>query len=384
MKPIRTFLQQNAIKFWLKAEKPVYNLTKGKHARNLFLSSLEIPYVGSKVKVIKETPTSTFIGKFNDDGTFSDEDFKLLNATDLHMDRDYDLNDKTLQLFVNQIRDEKPDLVILTGDCILAKYQQIDAIQFARMMEELGVYWTYVFGNHEVREEKGFYKYLLMKSISDSEYCLAKHGPEELFGYGNYTVNILGSDGKVRETLFFLDSGRDIIDSYRAEYGVPDEYGSYDFLKKEQIEFYKNEIDSLRKENGDVPSMMYMHIPIPEYANAFEGEEGIFKPTGKCEILYGEQYESVGCSKFNSGMFDAILEKGSTKAVFSGHDHINDWCAIYKGVYLTYNLPQDYNLYHLGNKYNKPEEEWIHGVTVTTLHKAGSFTIEPRYNRIYL
>ena len=123
---------------------------------------------------------------------------------------------------------------------------------------------------------------------------------------------------------------------------------------------------------------------VPEYANAFEGEEGNFKPTGKCEILYGEQYESVGCSKFNSGMFDAILEKGSTKAVFSGHDHINDWCAIYKGVYLTYNLPQDYNLYHLGNKYNKPEEEWIHGVTVTTLHKDGSFTIEPRYNRIYL
>lgn len=378
------FVRQSLVKIYLSGAYAVHKISGGKKPKSLFSKLPVVEHVGTSVKKVSENGYSTTIAKYKPDGTIDDGDFVILSSTDFHYDDDLDMNNKTTEMFVKHIKDVKPDLVVLTGDVILAKYQQIDAIQFARMMEELGVYWTYVFGNHEVREEKGFYKYLLMKSISDSEYCLAKHGPEELFGYGNYTVNILGSDGKVRETLFFLDSGRDIIDSYRAEYGVPDEYGSYDFLKKEQIEFYKNEIDSLRKENGDVQSMMYMHIPIPEYANAFEGEEGNFKPTGKCEILYGEQYESVGCSKFNSGMFDAILEKGSTKAVFSGHDHINDWCAIYKGVYLTYNLPQDYNLYHLGNKYNKPEEEWIHGVTVTTLHKDGSFTIEPRYNRIYL
>ena len=43
------------------------------------------------------------------------------------------------------------------------------------MMEKLGIYWTAVFGNHEVREERGFYKYLLF-TIADYEHCLL--GPD--------------------------------------------------------------------------------------------------------------------------------------------------------------------------------------------------------------
>ena len=101
MKPLRTFIQQNGIKLCLGAEKIIYDLSKGKLAQNRFLSALDAPYVGSKVKIIKETETSTFIAKFNDNGTIDNGDFKLLATTDMHTDEDYSLNNKSLQLFIN-------------------------------------------------------------------------------------------------------------------------------------------------------------------------------------------------------------------------------------------------------------------------------------------
>ena len=59
MKPIRTFIHQNGIKLVLNAEKPLYNLTKGKLARNRFLSSVDIQHIGTNVKIIKETANNT-------------------------------------------------------------------------------------------------------------------------------------------------------------------------------------------------------------------------------------------------------------------------------------------------------------------------------------
>ena len=138
MKPVRTFLQQNAIKFWINVEKPFYDLSKGKLAKNIFLKSVDHPYVGSKVKIIKETDNATYIAKFNDDGTYDTSDFKIMTGTDMHL---YDVPedvDKTLQMFANQVRDEKPDLIIFTGDVLLTKFQHIDTIQFAQFMEDLG------------------------------------------------------------------------------------------------------------------------------------------------------------------------------------------------------------------------------------------------------
>ncbi len=381
------FVRQSAAKAGLLAEKALYKLSGGKAPAQLFSKRALPENIGTSVKIIRQDSYSTDIAKFDKNGRMSDEPFVILSSTDFHFDEDAELNAKTVRLFIQQIKDAKPDLVVLTGDVIQSKYQQVDAIKFAQMMEETGVYWTAVFGNHETREEKGFYKWLMLKSFSDFEHCLVKHGPKELFGYGNHIINILGKGGRIRETLFMFDSGRDIRDYLRKDYpDLPAETKGYDFLKKEQIAFYKNELTSLEHKFGVVPdSLMFMHIPLCEYAEVFtaDGENG-YIPSGKAELLYGQQSESVGCSAYNSGMFDAILEKGSTKAVYAGHDHINDWCALYKGIYLVYSLPANYNPYHLGTKTDKPESEWLQGVTLTTISGDGSLEIKPSYNRKYL
>ena len=379
------FVRQSLVKIHLAGAKCIYKISGGKLPVSLFSKRSGAHKIGTNVRVIERNGYISNIAKFNPDGTISDDDFVILSSTDFHYDTNHENNKKTTEMFFKHIKDVKPDLVVLTGDVILSKYQQIDAIQFAKMMEEIGIYWAIVFGNHETREEKGFYKYLLMKSCSDYEHCLAVHGPEDLFGYGNYIINVMGSNGKIRKSLFFFDSGRDALAEHNAQHGLPADFGGYDYLKNGQIDFYKNNVDELEKKYGKFDSMMYFHIPLVEYENAFEaaGENEEFKPTGNVEILYGKQFESVGSSKHNSGMFEAGLEKGLT-AVFCGHDHINDWCGIYKGVYLVYNLPQNYNLYHLGTKFGFPEEKWNQGVTVTKIKADGGLDISPRYNSLYL
>ena len=387
MKPVRTFIQQNAIKALLVAERPIHKLSGGKLAKNLFLSSLDIPFVGTKVKIIKETETSTFIAKYNDNGTIDNSDFKIIATTDIHTDEDYSLNNKSLQMLINQIRDEKPDLVVLTGDCIQSKFQQIEAVEFAQMMEKIGVYWVYVFGNHEARDEKEFHKYLLMKSLSDYPHCLSKFGDPNLFGYGNFIVNIMNSETELKQSLVFMDSGRDIIEKYMARDGVPAEMkNGYDYIKPDQIKWYTDEMNELRKNYGKAPNLLYMHIPIKEYEEVFTlNDEGKYVPTGKAEILYGGMFESVGCSPFNSGLFEAMKKNGA-QGIFCGHDHVNDWAAKYDGILLVYNQMGSYNAYNLGN-YNGvslPEEEWQQGVTVTTIHTDGSFDLRQSFNSQYI
>lgn len=377
------FFRQTAVRLHLAAAKVIYKISGGKLPKSLYCFRANPEKIGTDVKIISQNGYSTTIAKVDEKGNIKDDDFVILSSTDFHFDVDHEINTKAAKYFVQHIKETKPDLVVLTGDNILSKYQQIDAIQFAQMMEKLGIYWTATFGNHETREDRGFYKFLLWKSFCDYDHCLCKFGPDELFGYGNYTVNILGEGGKLKKTLFFFDSGRDILDRDRKEYGIPDGMQGYDFLKKEQIDFYKKEVDRLTAQYGKADSFLYFHIPLVEYSHAFKEENGRYVPSGECEILHGEQYESVGSSAYNSGMFDAILEKGG-QAVFCGHDHVNDWCAVYKGVHLCYNLPAGYAVYNMGDKTGKPETEWVEGVTVTTISNDGGFEIHPRYNRIFL
>ncbi len=378
------FFRQSAVKIHLAVAKAIYKITGGKLPKSLYCSRANPEKIETDVKIISQNDYSTTIAKVDENGNIKSDDFVILSSTDFHFDVDHEINTKATECFVRHIKETKPDLVVLTGDNILSKYQQIDAIQFAKMMEEIGIYWTAVFGNPETREDRGFYKWLLMKSFVDYDHCLCKFGPDELFGYGNFTINILGEGGKLKKSLFFFDSGRDILDRDRKKYGIPADMRGYDFLKNEQIDFYRNECDKLRSEFGHSDSFMYFHIPLVEYSHAFkEDENGKFIPSGECEILFGEQCESVGSSYHNSGMFDAILEKGG-QAVFCGHDHVNDWCAIYKGVHLCYNLPGGYAVYNMGTKFGKPETEWVEGVTLTTIHNDGSFDIRHRYNKIFL
>ena len=383
MRPITTFVRHNGIKALIAAEKGIHAVSGGKMCKNLF--EYDCKYIGSSVKIIKETDDTTYIAKYDSDGKISDGEFKILVTTDLHLCDDKEKISKSLNMLARHVAEEKPNLILFTGDVVLTDFQQVDAIQFGKFMEKMGVYWAYIFGNHEARAEKEYHKYFLLKNLISFPHCLSKIGKSELFGYGNFIINIMNSESSIQQSLVFLDSGRSLIDKYRAEYDVPTDMKGYDFLKKNQIDWYKSNITSLEKEYGNFKSMMFMHIPLCEYQEVMKlDENGQYIPTGNAEILYGGMYESVGCSQYNSGMFDAILELGNTQAVFAGHDHVNDFCAKYKNVYLVYGQCDGYNTYTMGENFGWDEKDWMQGVTMVDLHRDGSVDFRQRFNRQYL
>ena len=156
-------------------------------------------------------------------------------------------------------------------------------------------------------------------------------------------------------------------------------------FKNNQKNWYRNHIEEQRRVYGDFKSLMFMHIPLCEYENVNRLDKfGEYVPTGKAKILYGSQYESIGCSPVNSGMFSLIKELGSTQAVFAGHDHVNDFCAEYDGVKLVYVQTSGYETYTMGDLRKWDESKWMQGATVITVKQDGSIELKQRFNRDYL
>lgn len=384
MKFLQTVIRENGIRAIVSAEKAIGSHSGAKQPKKL-IGKGRIPVMDSKVERIMEDESAVWIAKFDDDGQISEDDFVILAMTDLHFEDDPELRDKTIDMMVRNITDVNPDLVVFTGDIILSNHQQLDGVRFAKLFEDMGVYWTFVFGNHEARAEKEYHKYFLMKNMSQYEHCLAKFGPSELFGYGNHIINIMNRGGSIRQSLFLFDSGRNISDKYRFENGLDSDLRGYDYLKNNQKNWYRNHIEEQRRVYGDFKSLMFMHIPLCEYENVNRLDKfGEYVPTGKAKILYGSQYESIGCSPVNSGMFSLIKELGSTQAVFAGHDHVNDFCAEYDGVKLVYVQTSGYETYTMGDLRKWDESKWMQGATVITVKQDGSIELKQRFNRDYL
>ena len=80
--------------------------------------------------------------------------------------------------------------------------------------------------------------------------------------------------------------------------------------------------------------------------------------------------DNVCCSDYPSSLFDRMVELGSTKAVFCGHDHYNNMSLEYKGIRLTYGMSIDY-LAMPGIEDDTEQR----GAELITLHRNGSWDL---------
>ena len=95
-----------------------------------------------------------------------------------------------------------------------------------------------------------------------SEYCLFQKGPSNLYGCGNYAVNIT-EKGEPIYTLFLLDNGR----YYEYEDGSKREI----YMGYEQIAWYEWNVKGIEKAAGRlIPSMTFSHFALPEMRQAVE------------------------------------------------------------------------------------------------------------------
>ncbi|MBQ5824083.1 MAG: metallophosphoesterase [Clostridia bacterium] len=316
----------------------------------------------------------------NGNWTFTtDKEFKVMQLTDIHIGGGWmslSKDAKALNAVAAMVTAEKPDLVVVTGDIAYPVPFQAGTFNnlsgakiFAELMEKLGVYWTVTLGNHdsEIYSYYGREKISNFYAKSGFTYCLYQPGPDDVDGYGNHVINVKNSAGKITQSIYMLDS---------QAYTKDDPFGFrwlYDNVHENQVEWYKKTVKQIGDENGaPVNSLMFMHIPLTELNDAwFEYADNGYQNTENVELVYGvagEKDKVVYCGVGEDNLFETILELDSTKAVFFGHDHKNNFAAKYKGIQLSYSYSVDY-LAYIG--ISKEGEQ--RGCTIINVKPDGSF-----------
>lgn len=242
--------------------------------------------------------------RFNKNGKF-----KIMQITDIQ--EIPSVSPDTIKLLNSAILEEKPDLVVLTGDQIKGygtSYKIKDKNLFDVVKDTLEILlkpivdakipYAVTFGNHDrqvgISNAEQFEK--IYKNIGN---CIGEQAVG-IDGGGTCNIPIYSSDGeKIVNNIYLFDSGTDA------------KGGGYEPFDEKIIKWYRATRDDLKKQSGAyVPSLVFQHIPM-------------------CE-------------------FDALNECGDAMAVFVGHDHKNSFVGRYKNIDLGYTQSSGFNTY--GNR----------------------------------
>ena len=260
--------------------------------------------------------------EYNKDGSF-----RVMIIADAHMNiNENSTSVERLKIRIKTMVDKiQPNLVIFTGDnTINSIYEStlrknINAL--VGYIEEKQIPWCHVYGNHDHENALDHAK---QQAIYESyEYCISKD-VTELSGTGTYVHGVYNKDGSLGSLIWLLDSGA---------YADQSQYSSYyDFIKEDQINWYKNTSLLIKEYNNGnhVNGIMAFHIPLVENREAY-------KNVNNSEIVYefvGGVNESIHSSEIDTTLLETIFDVGNIKAIVTGHDHINDYAINYKGVKL--------------------------------------------------
>ena len=274
-------------------------------------------------------------------------DLKVAQFADIHFgvegkDWHNDKVDRTKKYMQAIVDEQKPDLIVCSGDNILSTGVN-GLTEFVELMESYEIPWTWAYGNHDGESTAfNFKKEDLSKTLMslDTKYLLYKEGYIEAGKenrYGNFSINIYNSTKENMLGAFI------VMDSGEHDYSI----SQYQHITSGQIDWYKHEIDALQEKYAAqtnnkyniVPTIVFSHIQLPEYYDAYvSAKDG----TGAEFVLKQELSESEiaevksGGPTINSGFFDVLVEKQSTKAYFVGHAHTFLFQVKYQGIVLGF------------------------------------------------
>ena len=319
---------------------------------------------------------------FGEDGKFT-----ILQVADIQDDAL--LSSLAKAAIKNAVEESKPDLIVLTGDNIAGYSCGTKGLAKAALksvmdlFEEIGVPVAAVFGNHDDDNTP----YTKLEQIEQSEayscyigcagvVCEKTVGKNTMVNAGTYNVPIFDSadSDKVAFNLWCMDSGN---------YNPDDNYGGYGYVMPEQIDWYIRKSNELKEANGGVPvpSFAFQHIVPPQIYRALKevdkGTEGAVSYGGKYYTLPdGTDPKTNWLSEapcppnidFEPGYaeLDAMIQQGDVKAVFFGHDHINNFIVPYEGIDLVSSAGITFHSYNDENR----------GFRVITLDKDNLDTYE--------
>jgi predicted MPP superfamily phosphohydrolase len=315
--------------------------------------------------------------KFNPDGKF-----KIIHLCDCQ--DTFPSHQEMFDFIYKVIEDYKPDLVVLGGDNTVgpeeSKEQAVE--ELVKPFVETGTYFTMVFGNHDHQQGWSnpelfdlYVKYGGKYFLATNEVDVNDTAPHPKAGTHYLPVYSSKDSSKVAYGLYMFDSGNYVYDEDGNDLG-------YGCVEPYQIDWYRENREKYKDENGNyIPAMAFQHIivgdvydylyypsaiDLGELGRTFYGKHYTFVP--KCQNFTGYLNEPPCPGYYNYGQLDAMAEKGEVKAIFSGHDHVNDFDVEIKGIHVI-NTP--------GITYHSYSSELNHGCRLITIDEnTGDFETE--------
>lgn len=226
------------------------------------------------------------------------------------------------------IKRVKPDLMLMLGDNVANKNNDLEMKTFADFFDKFKVPWAPIFGNHD--SEGRANKAKLADVFKESEYCIFEYGPNDLHGAGNYIINLNRGDN-IEYSLYMMDSG---LYTKTEDGGDRDKdgYPAYDGINQAQTDWYNWATDGINALAGkQVKNMAFLHIPPKEYLDIQD-----------TDVFDGEKNERPCSSYYDYGFFNSFKGKSGTH-MFVGHDHTNSFVANFQGMTVGYAIKSSYN-----------------------------------------
>ena len=257
------------------------------------------------------------------------DNFKIMQLTDLHfgIEMDSDKEIKHLNKMLDIAKNEKYDLIVITGDSFLdAKKAHVNLL--INTIDNANIPWAYTYGNHDFQGQyDSLYINDQIKKAKNAVFV--DYDNDNIHGYTNYFINLKDGDA-VKYRLFIIDSN-----SYHP---TGFKYG-YDIIHDEQIEHIKNIY-----KDAPATALAFFHIPLTEYQVAYD----LYKDG---QILgQGENNEPCCPGYTDKNHAFNWLKNCGVIATFTGHDHVNYSDLLYKDMILSYGVKSSDLVYHQDDK----------------------------------
>lgn len=228
------------------------------------------------------------------------------------------VKDKRTYALIHELIDtHRPDYLFHTGDFINNDkvYPEFGAIPF---MSSLELPWSVVFGNHDHPRggpgQKSLDRYYADLGTATIGYADRVGGCDYCF-----RVDLRLDRSKPFASIFAFNTGGGETPMKVNEY---------------QLEWFNRHMAADVKAGVRTPIYVMQHIPTLEYRDVFAQK-----------LAVGRQGEGVCFEEDHGEIFRQYVASGRVRAVFCGHDHVNDYVGKLERVALVYGRCTGYSGY---------------------------------------
>ena len=245
----------------------------------------------------------------------------------------------------------RPDLIVLTGDNIYGELDDYGRMwkQLIARMDSYKIPWCAVFGNHDNESAMGVQ--WQVDELLNSEYGIFKQG--DVSGNSNYNL-LIRQGGEAKYLLYMLDTNGCTTKLHNPGESLMPDNPDIDKLvqtaglRVDQVNWMYKSGKSIREAYGQIPSLMFMHIPPAESAQIANSAYGAtatqFPFIPDREGDFGISYEQlVGAS---GGRYWKYAKELDCKGIFVGHQHMVATSIMCEGIRVTYGLKTGTCDYH--------------------------------------